>query len=150
MLYVILGIVIVVLLVCGGAAYAISRAVNNVANVVSTTVATITVTTGTDITDVQIGKGDDTGTISTKTSSFTQDDTIVINYTATASNSSSTVALKILASDGTELTGGPSPQKLDSGQHDYYFAIQITGADSYTAELVYNGTTEQTIPFTVA
>ena len=149
-LYVILGIVIVVLLVCGGAAYAISRAVNNVANTVGTAVATITITTGTDITNVQIGKGDDQGNISTKTSSFTQDDTIVIDYTATANNSTSTVALKILDSTGTELTGGPSPQKLDSGQHDYFFAIQITGADDYTAELLFNGTTEQTIPFTVA
>ncbi|HLW00156.1 MAG TPA: hypothetical protein VKT82_15915 [Ktedonobacterales bacterium] len=150
-LYVVLGIVVVILLVCGGAAYAISRAVNNVANTVATTVATVTIpATGTHITNVQIGKGDDQGNITTKTSSFTQSDTIVIDYTATASDTTSQVALKVLASDGTELTGGPPPQDLENGQHDYFFAITITGADSYTAELDYNGTAEASIPFTVA
>jgi hypothetical protein len=150
-LYVVLGIIVVVLLVCGGAAYAISRAVNNGISTLSTAVATITVPAGgTDITNVQIGKGDDQGNISTKTSSFTQTDTIVIDYTATATDSTSQVTLKILDSTGTELNGGPSPQKLDSGKHDYYFAIQITGADHYTAELLFNQTIEQTITFTVA
>ena len=156
-LYVVLGIVVVVLLVCGGAAYAISRAVNNVANTVATTVATvstsvatITPVSGTDITNVSIGKGDDQGNITTKTSSFTQSDTIVIDYTATATNTTSQVTLNILDSTGTELTGGPGPQTLESGKHDYFFAITITGADSYTAELDFNGTPEASIPFTVS
>jgi hypothetical protein len=151
-LYVVLGIVVVVLLVCGGAAYAISRAVNNVANTVATTVATFTppATGGKDITNVQIGKGDDQGNITTQTSSFTQSDTIVIDYTATATNTTSQVTLKILDSTGTALTGGPGPQTLESGKHDYFFAVTITGADSYTAELDFNGTAEASIPFTVS
>jgi hypothetical protein len=151
-LYIVLGIVVVVLLVCGGAAYAISRAVNNVANAVTTAVATITppTTSGTDITGVQIGKGDDQGNITTKTNTFTQSDTIVIDYTATATNTTSQVTLKILDSTGTELTGGPGPQTLENGKHDYFFAVTITGADSYTAELDFNGTAEASVSFTVS
>ncbi len=152
-IYVVLGIVIVLLLVCGGAAYAISRAVNNAANAVATTVATVNTSIPTSdlhITNVEIGKGDDQGNITTKTSSFTQSDTIDIDYTATTQDSNAQVTLVILDSSGTPLTGGPGPQTLDVGQHDYFFAIQITGADSYTAELQYNGTTESSISFTVS
>jgi hypothetical protein len=155
-LYVVIGIVVVVLLACAGAAYAISRAVNTGIQAAQTVIATFTPptgftpTSGNHITNVQIGKGDDQGNITTQTSTFTQSDTIVIKFTVTTQDSGAHATIVIRDSTGTELQSNFTPLALETGTHDYYFAFSITGADSYTAELQYNGTTEQTVPFTVA
>lgn len=156
-IYIVGSIVVVLLIACVGGIFALralgnaaSTAVNKLATQVATSVPTTVPVTGTDITKVKLGKGDDQGNITTETTSFTESDTIVIDYTATSTTSGDQVALKIIASDGTELTGGPSPQDLDSGTHDYFFAVQITGKDSYTAELLFNGNVESNLNFTVS
>lgn len=152
-LYVVGVIVVILVIACVGGIFAI-RALGNAAstavNKLATQVATTVPTSGTDITKVKLGQGDEQGNITTETTSFTESDTIVIDYTATQKASGDQVALKIISSDGTELSGGPSPQDLDTGTNDYFFAIQITGKDSYTAELLFNGNVESTLNFTVS
>jgi hypothetical protein len=152
--YVVVGIVIVLLLVCGGAAYAISNAAKNIGSAISTTVATVSTsiatntTPGAHISNVRIGKGDDQGNITTETHSFTQSDTIVIVFTVTTQDTGATTLLK--AYKGSSYLDQIGPLNVDAGTNDYFFAFQITGTGTYTAQLQYNGTTEQTVPFTVS
>jgi hypothetical protein len=119
-------------------------------NVNASPTATATPSGGQHIANVEIGKGDDKGNITTKTNLFSRDDTIVITYVATTQDSNAQVALRIVDSSGSSLQGGPSPYTLERGTHTYYFAIKITGADNYTAQLQYNGATEETFIFTVS
>ncbi|HEU5368104.1 MAG TPA: hypothetical protein VFU69_06555 [Ktedonobacterales bacterium] len=152
-IYIVGAILVVLILVCGGIAFAINsfgHAVSSAVNNLSTQVATITVTTGAHVSNVQIGKGDDQGNITSKTSSFSESDTIDIVFTVTTQDSGAHVTLQILDSSGSELQTDFTPLPVETGTHDYYFAFSITGADSYTANLQYNGATEQAVDFTVS
>ena len=89
-IYIVGSIVVVLLIACVGGIFALralgnaaSTAVNRLATQVATSVPTTVPVTGTDITKVKLGQGDDQGNITTQTTSFTESDTIVIDYTAT-------------------------------------------------------------------
>jgi len=151
----IVGIIALVLIVCVGGGIAAAVIIGHAATKAVDTAATAVATLGTTIptssghfTNVQIGAGDDTGAIQTQKTDFTQNDTIVITFTATTQDSNASALLKV-TSDGQDI-GTNGPLSLDTGKHDYYFAFQITGSGNYTAELQYNGTTEQTVDFTVS
>jgi len=162
-IYVVVGILIVVLLACGGIAFALNRVANvanNVINSVNQTETAVaqnpnpspnptTPASGAHISNVHIGTGDSQGNITNQTTNFTQSDTIIINFTATTQDSNAQVTLQILDSTGTALQSNFTPLVLKTGQHDYFFSFSITGADTYKAEIQYNGTTEQTVSFTV-
>ncbi len=156
-IYVVGAIVVVLILACGGILFAINSLGHVVSNALSDVEKTATAQAqtpssvpGAHVSNVQIGKGDDQGNITSKTNSFTQSDTIDIVFTVTTQDSGAHVTIQILNSSGNELQTDFSPLPVETGTHDYYFAFSITGADSYTANLQYNGTTEQSVSFTVS
>lgn len=161
-IYVVVGIVIVVLLACGGVAFAINRLANTVNNALTSFDKTATAqaqnpspnpttpASGTHISNVQVGSGDSQGHITNQTTSFSTSDTIVIIYTVTTQDSGAQVVLNVVDSSTGNSIGTNGPQAIDVGTNKYYFAFSITGTGSYTGELQYNGTTEQNVNFTVS
>lgn len=162
--YVVVGIVIIVLLACGGIGFAIYKAANNVATNVNNALTNLdktataiaqnpsptTPATGTHISNVQIGVGNNQGHITKQTTSFTTSDTIVIIYTVTTQDSGAQVLLTVVDASSNNTIGTNGPQNIDPGTNQYYFAFSITGAGSYTGELQYNRATEQNVNFTVS
>jgi hypothetical protein len=147
-LYVLIGILVVVLLACGGIAFALNRAGNAIVNAVNTVGATVTIPVSErHISNVHIGVGDREGNISQEQTTFTQEDFIVIDFTVTTDESGAQVLLKLYS--GSTFVDQIAPITLDTGTHDYFFGFRITGADDYTAQLIYNGTDEQNVNFTV-
>jgi hypothetical protein len=154
-MYIVGAILVVLILVCGGIAFAINslgHAVTNAVNNLATQVATITVTTGAHVSNIQIGKGDDQGNITTQTTQFSVGEHITITFTADTQDSGATVALKLDTGDQSEVLGHVN---LDTGQNDYYMIFHVNTAGSYTAELQYSGgsssnVTEGVVSFTVS
>lgn len=100
------------------------------------------------ITNVQIGRGDNQGHITTATTTFTLADTIDIDYIATAQDSSAVGLLRLLHSDGS-LAATIGPLTFQQGTHNYCYTFVMKETGRFTAQLQYNGVTEETLQFTV-
>jgi uncharacterized protein YpmS len=177
--YVLGSIAIVLVLLCGGIVFAINRAANSVstglnsiaatANADATQIAqTATADTGSfnatataiaqggnggsHISNVEMGTGDrNSGTINNQTTSFQVNQDIIITFTANADKDGDQIELNVLDSGGTSQGTIPIPSdQVKQGSHDYYFAFTIKTAGDYTAEIQYNGNTEQSVDFSVS
>lgn len=155
-LYVVGAILVVLIIACVGGIFAIralGNAASNAINNLSTQVATQLPTSGAHVSNVQIGKGDDQGNITTQATSFGVGEHITITFTGDTQDSGAKVSLKIDASGGQSQVLGDVP--LDTGSNSYYMIFHIDTAGSYTAELQYTGgsetnVTESHVDFTVS
>lgn len=100
-----------------------------------------------------IGKGDNRGNITTQTTTFTLADTIDIDCIETTQDSNAVGLLRLLRSNGS-LAATIGPLTLQQGTHNYYYTFVMretvmreTGG--FSAQLQYNGATEETLQFTV-
>ncbi len=173
--YVLGSIAIVLLLICGTVGFLAYRAAQNVGNNITHTVnqaetevaQTATAITGSinatstaiagstgggHISNVQMGTGDsNSGTIQNQTTSFQVNQGIIVTLTVNADKDGDQVQLTVLDSSGTSqgVVTVPASQ-VKQGSHDYIFTFSMKAAGNYTAELQYNGNTEQSIDFTVS
>lgn len=160
-IYIVSGILIVLILLCGGVIFAIrtlgnaaTKAINNLATQVSTITVTTgfqqTKTTGTHITTIQTGTGFDqnSGTVQGESATFTTSDTIYVVYTVANPDAGAQVAVKLLNSSGSLLdTGNSAP--LSTQTNTYANSLTINQAGVYNVEIDYNGAAEATINFQV-
>ncbi len=163
-IYVVVGIVVVLVLACGGIAYAITQAGKKVVDTVSTQVATNTPgnssapgsfqqhsTTGPHITAIQTGTGFDrnTGEVEGEKAVFTLSDDIWVVYTvADPDPDVQTVTVKLLDANGKFIDSGDSAL-LDPQTNQYANEVTITKAGVYNIEIDYKDTPEATINFLV-
>lgn len=120
----------------------------NTSHMSPTATATATPRGATHISNVLIGIGDNRGNITTQTTTFTLADTVDIDYIGTTQDSNAVGLLRLLRSNGS-LAATIGPLTLQQGTHNYYYTFVMKETGGFTAQLQYNGVTEETLQFTV-
>ncbi len=166
-IYVLVGVLVLVLIVCGGIAYAINAGLTRVGQAIETVAATLTVTTGETptlpssfqqtrttgphITTIQTGTGfnQNTGEVINEKATFTTGESIWVVYTVANPDAGASVTLKLLTESGSLIDSGSSAE-LDTVTNQYANEVTINEAGIYKIEIDYNGAAEATINFLVS
>ncbi len=158
--YVLGGVAAVLIICCVGGYILIRQGSNAVVNsvnrlgtqVAQTSTALSQNVPGAHISNVHIGTGDkDTGQIQQETTTFQVNQYIVITFTATVDEANPEIKLNVVDSSGTSQGNITIPStEIRQGTNEYYFAFYMRTAGDYTAQIQYDGTTEQTVDFSVS
>jgi hypothetical protein len=107
------------------------------------------VTTGTHITKIQVGTGQDPNTfeVTGATDTFHTGDTVYVSFTVTTQESGAQVVLKLYA--GSDLQDSTDPVTLDQGTTTYGNSAVVNKTGEHKFEVDYNGVSEATITFNV-
>lgn len=121
------------------------------ANATSPTGITNNTDTAVGITNVKVGVGDaadSSGIMLYESTSFTTNDSLVINFTITTNDSNSDVGIQFL-DQSNQLPSRSNTIHPPTGTHDWYAVLRDLTPGTFTLVLQYNYTTEYTSTITV-
>lgn len=107
------------------------------------------ITTGTHITKIQVGTGQDSTTfeVTGVKDTFPNDSTVYVSFTVVTQDANAQIVLKLYA--GSTLQDSTDPVTPDVGTTTYGNSAVVHNTGEHTFEVDYNGTKEATITFDV-